>query len=694
MNASEVGVSQNSCALPNEERWHAREVIRAVVYAVVLLWLNAYVCREMFVRYTPYMNSMHGFWIAMAQHAGGNWFHAEWWRFWDCGAPLEFVYAPLVPALSKWVAAIRGIPPDAGFQTVSGLVYCLGPVTLFVMAWLMTRAPDYAFAAAVLYSLTSPSQLILPDAQFSIQHLWDARRLYVTAVWDDTPHMAALAVLPLVILFLSLSVRKHRPIYYAAAALTIAICSLASDFGPVLTAMASLCLLFVLRRQDLLRNLLVTAGIGVLSYAICSPFLSPSNILAIRAASGRGDGGSWNAGAFIALAILATGWALLWRYLPRWTLDWRLQFFVLFAWLTGSVPLMAAYLHRQFLPEPGRYKIELEFAAALLAIFATRPLFSKTPRTLKVCLLLLFVALAGKQIVTERRFAKAVLAPADVTQTIEYRTSIWARDHLPGVRIMMPGSIGQWADAFTDIEQFSGGAWSTAYNPVLQRAVVALYNGGDTAKEDARVSMAWLKAFGTGAVVVSGPKSQEYWKGFAHPTKFDGILPILWSEDDVTIYRIPRRTESLAHIVPASALVPYAPSSPRDTEKVERYVAALEDESFPKTEFQWEGENRIHIRTIALPSQIVSVQVTHHPGWHAKANGISRQINADGLGLMWMQPGCDGACEVQLDFDGGAELRICRWLSAVALAVLLIFFCWKGIYAPALALFKRRGQAG
>jgi hypothetical protein len=145
---------------------------------------------------------------------------------------------------------------------------------LFVMAWLLTRAPGYAFAAGVFYSLTASSRLFIPDGLFSPGHFWDARRSYLSAVWDETPHMAALAVLPLVILFLSLSILKRRPVYYAAATLAIAACSLASDFGPVLAAMVSLCLLCVLRRQDFGRNLLLTAGIGLFSYAICSPFLS------------------------------------------------------------------------------------------------------------------------------------------------------------------------------------------------------------------------------------------------------------------------------------------------------------------------------------------------------------------------------------------------------------------------------------
>jgi hypothetical protein len=669
MKIAEARAKTNPPPVLMEERFRVSEVIQSIGYAVLLVWLNAYVCREMFVRYTPHMNSMQGFWIAMARLPGAAWFHSNWWRYWDGGLPFEFAYAPLIPAMTAWTAAVRGIPHDAAFQTVSGFIYCLGPVTLFLLAWMWTRAPGHAFAAAAFYSLTAPSQLILPDGGFSIQHLWDARRLYLMTVWDETPHMAALAILPLVILFLSLSIRRRRPAYYAATTLAIAVCALASDFGPVLTAMAALCLLFVLRRRDYLRNLLLTAGIGLFSYAICSPFLSPSGLAAIRA----GSADYWNAGSFTALAIVAAGWALLWHYLPRWTPDWRLQFFALFAWLTCSVPIIFVWLSRQFIPQPGRYKVEMEISLALLLVFAVRSSFARIPRPLRFCLLFLFAALAGEQIAAHRRYAKAVLAPADVTRTIEYRASVWARDHLSGVRIMMPGSISQWANAFTDIEQFAGGAWSAPSNLVQQRAKAAMYNGADTPEKDAQVSIAWLKAFGAGAIAVSGPKSLEFWKPYAHPTKFDERLPVLWSEDDLTIYGVPLRTASFAHVVPESALVRRVPSGPGDTEEVEKYVAALDDASLPKAEFQWQGENRIHIRTMAWPGQAVSVQVTDHPGWHAKANGASRQIKADGLGLMWIQPGCSGACDLQLEYGGGTELRILHLLSAGALAALIVF---------------------
>jgi len=86
--------------VPAKERARLPEVIQAAGYAASLIWLNAYICREMFVRYTPRMNSMQGFWIAMSRLAGTGWFHSQWYRYWDCGSPVEFIYAPLVPAMT------------------------------------------------------------------------------------------------------------------------------------------------------------------------------------------------------------------------------------------------------------------------------------------------------------------------------------------------------------------------------------------------------------------------------------------------------------------------------------------------------------------------------------------------------------------------------------------------------------------
>ena len=248
---------------------------------------------------------------------------------------------------------------------------------------------------------------------------------------------------------------------------------------------------------------------------------------------------------------------------------------------------------------------------------------------------------------------------------------------------MLPGSIGAWANTFTGVQQFGGGSWSMAANMAQVHGLYAVYNGGapdfnETPQRDASTALEWLKAFGVGAVGVSGPRSQEYYKPFAHPTKFEGLLPVLWSSDDVTIYRVPLRMPSLAHVVPESAVVNRPPATPGDVAPMDRYVAALDDLSLPLADLQWEGNNKIRIRANASRDQVLSVQVSYSPGWHAASGGQRREIRKDGLGLMWLQPECSGSCEVELTYDGGWELRVCRWISAVATGALFLALAFRG----------------
>jgi hypothetical protein len=662
-------------AAAEEKPFWPVEWVTGVFYALVLLWVNFHVGRDFFRNESAPANSMHGFWPAIANRADGAWFHAAWWPYWDCGIPFELTYAPGVPFLTAVVEWVRHVPPLLAFNTVSGIAYCAAPLTSFVMGWWMMRSPGYAFVAALVYSLTSATQLIAPDAQFAWRGFWDARRVYVTAVWDDTPHLAAVALIPLIVLFLSLSIRKRRVGYYAAAAVCIALASLCSAFGPTDTAMAALCLLFVLHRERLAFNIALVAGIGAYAWAMTAPFLSPGVITAIGQSSHR-DGTGWSEGSYTAVALVVLGWAIVWQLVRRWTPDWRLRFFALFAYLTASVPMIAEFLNRQFLPQPKRYKLEMEMALVVFAVFALRPVVEKMPRSIRAGLLLVLLGFGGEQITNDRKFAKIVLAPANPAASIESRASVWAERNLPGVRVSMP----QWGTLYSRVPQFSGGSWSMAYNPAQQVA-----NDGVQAVEDSREPLLWLKAYGVGAVCAAGPKSPEFWKSMHYPQKFDG-LKVLWREDDTTIFEVPRRSSSLAHVVPVGAVVGTAPRDHADLEQVARYVAALEDARMPEAAFRWEGNNRF---VVGVPAGVpagemdaVSVQVSWHPGWHARIGDRKLAIGKDGLGLMWIRPGCAGGCEVRVEYDGGWGLRLLRWLSFGAIAGLvggLLWAWWGGL---------------
>jgi hypothetical protein len=617
------------------------------------------------------MGLMHGFWAALAARAGNSWWSATWWPFWELGIPFEYTYPPLVPGLAAGIAALRGVSPAVGLQSVTGLVYILGPLTLFFAAWRLTRAPGFSFAASLAYSLTAVTQLLLPDGSFALKNFWESRRLFVMAVWDDTPHVAALTLLPLVILFLARSIQTRRPVYYAAAAASIGGAALASAFGPVMVVLAAVSLLFVLDREHWFRNLLLTAGIGAWGWAIAAPFVSPSLLSAIREANAVQEGG-WGLGSVTALAFTCLGWAILAHVLTRWTTDWRVRFFAVFAWLATSIPLGQLILDRHFLPQPNRYKFEMELGLCLLLVFAARPLWNRIPFPVRCAAAFFLLALAAEQVAAFRQSEKKFTFPVDVTATVEYKAATWAQAAYPKIRYFLPGSVAQWANQFTDLQQFTGESFTMAVNQVQQRAGFAIGFGTDDLAQEQRISLAWLKAYGVGAIAISAKDSKEYWHGFNHPEKFEGLLPALWRDSGITIYRVPLREFTLAHIVPEGALVRRTPKDPEDTREVERFAAALDDPSLPGSSFDWEGRNRIRIRTTMAAGNVVSVQQNYHPGWHARVAGKPQPIYKDGLGLMWLRPACAGACEVVLDYDGGWELRICRWLSWLALAALLI----------------------
>jgi hypothetical protein len=199
-----------------------------------------------------------------------------------------------------------------------------------------------------------------------------------------------------------------------------------------------------------------------------------------------------------------------------------------------------------------------------------------------------------------------------------------------------------------------------------------VYAAAESREQDAEFSLKWLKAYGVGAVGVAGRNSPEFWKQFKHPDKFEGTLTALWRENDTTIYRVPLRTTSLAHVVPQSARVDRSPAGPGDLARLTRLVESLDNPALANADFHWTGRNSIHIDAVTEPGDVVFIQVTHHPGWRATVAGSKVELHRDGLGLMWLQPGCNGACKIDLEYTGGLELRLCWFVRCLALALLLV----------------------
>jgi len=143
-------------------------MLRAASYLLALLWINVYICRDMFFASTTYMGSMHGFWTALATRAGGSWFHATWWPFWDNGIPFESTYpAAWCRRCRPPSALLRGSRPRVGFHSVTGVF--LYPRSLYALddGLEVDACTRYSFLAALAYSLTSVREIgPNPSAKF------------------------------------------------------------------------------------------------------------------------------------------------------------------------------------------------------------------------------------------------------------------------------------------------------------------------------------------------------------------------------------------------------------------------------------------------------------------------------------------------------------------------------------------------
>jgi hypothetical protein len=120
-------------------------------------------------------------------------------------------------------------------------------------------------------------------------------------------------------------------------------------------------------------------------------------------------------------------------------------------------------------------------------------------------------------------------------------------------------------------------------------------------------------------------------------------------------------------------LIPRTPTGGLDVDPLRPYVAALDNPAYPAAEFHWLAPSRAAITANLERSQILSVQISYHPGWHARVNGRACSTDRDHLSMLVVEPACDGPCTVELSYDGGAEMWVARILSWGALLAGLLW---------------------
>lgn len=423
---------------------------------------------------------------------------------------------------------------------------------------------------------------------------------------------------------------------------------------------------------------------GLLAYLAMCPFLPPSLIFAIGSNAALYPYMAWTAVSTGTLAAVLAGGGLLWLLSRRWS-RWHLRFILLLAWVFTAVPVLYVKLGFHFLPQSARYMVEMELALTLLVVFGIAPVIDRLPKTARVALAIALLWPAYLQVIHHRRFSKNAIQSVDVTGTIEYQVAKWVERNLPGWRVQAPGSIWQWLNTFSRVPQFAGGSFPTAPNVTQLRAAMQL-NG----IEQTAIPSIWYKAYGVDAVIVPGIDSPEFWRPHRAGHQFDGVFPVLWDERDTRIYAVPRPVRTLAHVIPRAVLVSRVPAEMSDTAQLEKYVAAMEAPAAPAATFAWLNDSRARIHAVCgSDDQVLSIQVTYHPGWKAKAGGRQVPISKDALGQIVLQPNRAGTFDIDLVYDGGLEAMVCRVLSAMTLLGVALAIVWHRLGLPSYQALTR-----
>jgi hypothetical protein len=142
-----------------------------------------------------------------------------------------------------------------------------------------------------------------------------------------------------------------------------------------------------------------------------------------------------------------------------------------------------------FLPQPGDTRSRCGTGIVLTAAFALGPVIEQAPRRISIAVVFPLLFVTGRQTLSFDRFADGFIHPVDVQRSIEYRSAKWVEENLPGERVMMGGSLGNFLNVFTQVPQLSAQPYTTAPNWEEQIAVYTIYRGEDAGERDGEHSL-------------------------------------------------------------------------------------------------------------------------------------------------------------------------------------------------------------
>ena len=636
--------------------------------ALFILALNAYLARALFrVTFTEHLNSIEGAFIAIARYVSANWSDFKWSPLWHCGLPFENTYVPGLHVMVAAFGTITHVDAARAYHIVTALTYILGPVTLFWLVKAMRGSTIEAFFTALIYSLFSPSAVLIRIIRDDIHSVFHARRFQVLTLYGEGPHITAVAVIPLVIAGLQLLHEKRTPRRFAFAAFAWGALVLVNQPGTVAGIVIAYCWLVAHPPREFWRAACECASTALTGVALAVFALPPSAIINTV----RNVGVMHRSYAFDtmhALVLLAVGgiaFALNFLLL-KYNAPLRLRFGLITSATLMIIVLTADQSRFELLPQCGRYHLEMEMGLCLVAgtVLVSLMPRQRLPHVLFVALL---IAASIFQIRKYSNYMTFMARPIDVTTRSEYVSARWVQDNMSGARVYATGSTAFWLNAFSDSPQLTGCCDQSMGNRFVEN-IPYLVNISSTPTQY-ELTRKWLQAYGVRAIIANTPSSTEEYRDFHNAEKFDGILPILHREAGDIIYGVPARSPGIAHAILQNEAISAVPTVLEDPQ-LDRYLSGIEHADRPEVKAEWMANSKIRLTGNLAPEHLISVQVAYARGWRATVNQQPRNISTDGLGNIIVRPECAGPCTIDLVYHGPPDKPFAIALSAIVFLLL------------------------
>ncbi len=638
---------------------------REILLDLFLIFLLAAVLIRPFfkAKYLDKWASIESTFIADARFLIEHWPHPQWQPLWYAGTRFDYIYPPMLRYGTAVLSKVTGWWPVKAYHFYTSFFYCVGIAGVYLLVRVGMKSRRAAWCAAAAAALMSPSLLFLKSFRADAWHLLPVR-LGVLAKYGEGPHMTSLAFIPFALAFTWLALERRRP---AAAAMAAVFCAavVSNNFYGA-TALAVFYPLLVwsfwITRQD--KSILVPAlAIPALGYGLTAFWLVPS-YLKVTAANMKyvsEHGTTWSIWVGLAVAVAyAIATDKLARGNPRHT--WSV-------FTAGSVVFFSlnvlgnAFFNFRVSGEPLRQVPELDLVFILGGVTVLTWLASRPGQAPRITALVIAAAAFATTLGYVRYAWHMFPLWPDYQSRVEYRVSEWLHEHMPESRVYASGSVRFWFDAWHDLAQVGGGSEQGLLNSQVEPAQWEINLG-----PNAEPSILWLQATGADAVYVADATSQEIFKDFQYPKKFDGRLPVIYDEGrGDRIFRVPRRFPARARVVVTERL--NAVGAPRfndDVETLRAYDDVIEKGPDSPVSLTRQGSDGMLLRAKVEAGQSIVVQESYDPAWHAWSGGTELRLRKDALDMIVVDapPGDQG---IRLEFLTPLENRIGRAVTGLTL---------------------------